>query len=105
MSKLFSVRQVRGIRQTFGLFQSRRTLWQMLRETLNGRYRMSTLTLLISIAAVAYIIIPFDLITDFIPVVGWIDDGFVFFLLVRRLHVEMRRYNRCKAMGRKGCHS
>jgi uncharacterized membrane protein YkvA (DUF1232 family) len=103
MSKYSSVRYVRGVRQTIGLLSNRRTLWQMIRETLSGRYRMSMLTILIVIISVAYIIFPFDLITDFIPILGWIDDGLVFFLLVKRLHTEMHRYNRCKAMHRKSC--
>mgnify|MGYP001362359618 CR=1 FL=1 len=101
MSKFSSVRQVRGWRATFGLLQNRRTLWQMLRETLNGRYRMSFLTTLTCIGAIFYILFPFDLITDLIPVLGWIDDGLVFFLLVKRLQTETHRYNRCKAMARK----
>jgi len=101
MSKFSSARQLRGWRHTFGLFQGRRTLWQMLREALNGRYRMSLFTTLTCIGAVSYILFPFDLITDFIPFLGWIDDAFVFFLLMKRLHVEIHRYNRFKAMARK----
>lgn len=33
-------------------------------------------TILIFIIAIAYVLFPFDLIPDMIPVVGWIDDLF-----------------------------
>lgn len=62
---------------------------------------MSALTVLILLLSVAYIIFPFDLIPDFIPVVGWIDDGIVFYLLLKRLVWETQRFSRYKAMGRK----
>jgi DnaJ-domain-containing protein 1 len=37
------------------------------------------------ILALVYIVSPYDLIPDFIPVRGWIDDIVVFFLLMRYL--------------------
>ena len=73
----------------------------MIRETLNGHYKMSLLTVVIAVLAIAYIIFPFDLIPDYIPVVGWIDDALVFYLLLRRLTKETQRFNRFKAMERK----
>jgi uncharacterized membrane protein YkvA (DUF1232 family) len=74
----------------------------MIREVLSGQYRMSGLTLMVTILAIAYIVFPFDLIPDFIPVLGWIDDGVVLYLLLRRLVTETQRFNRYKAMERKG---
>ena len=73
----------------------------MMRETLRGTYKMSFLTTIITVLALVYIIFPFDLIPDYIPVVGWMDDGLVFYLLLRRLVKETQRYNRFKAMERK----
>ena len=101
MSKYTSARPAQSIRHGWQLFRNRRTLWQMIREVLGGRYRMSWLTTGIVIISVAYIIYPFDLIPDYIPVVGWIDDGVVFYLLLLRLNSETQRYNRFKAMERK----
>jgi len=76
----------------------------MLRDVFRGRYRMSLLTTVITIVAVAYIIYPFDLIPDYIPVIGWTDDALVFYLLLRRLTTETQRYTRFKAMERKELH-
>ena len=101
MAKYFSVKSARGVRAAYGLFQGRRTLWHMLREVFAGRYRMSAFTTVICLLSVAYIIFPFDLLHDYVPLLGWIDDGFVFFLLIKRLRVETQRYTRFKAMERK----
>lgn len=46
----------------------------------NTKYRW-----LIVLATLAYLIIPFDFAPDFIPVIGWIDDGIVATLLVTEL--------------------
>jgi uncharacterized membrane protein YkvA (DUF1232 family) len=74
----------------------------MLRDVLGGHYRMSVLTTLIAIVSIAYIIYPFDLIPDYIPVIGWTDDALVLYLLLRQLVKETQRYTRFKAMERKG---
>ena len=83
------------------MLRNRKTLWQMLREALKGSYKMSFLTMAAIVLALGYVIFPFDIIPDFIPVVGWMDDGFVVYLLLRRLVNETQRYNRFKAMERK----
>ncbi len=73
----------------------------MLREVVTGQYRMSLATTLMTVFSLAYIIYPFDLIPDYIPVLGWLDDGLVLYLLLWRLVKETQRYNRFKAMERK----
>lgn len=35
------------------------------------------------VMALIYVISPLDLVPDFFPIVGWIDDGLVFFLLMQ----------------------
>lgn len=76
-------------------------MWQMIRETLGGRYRMSVITLIIVVMAIIYILFPFDFIPDYIPVLGWIDDGFIFFLLLKVLNKETQRFIRHKAAERR----
>ena len=101
MSKFTPLRPVQNVHHGWHLFRNRRTLWQMIREVARGHYRMSFLTTVIAIVSIAYIIYPFDLIPDYIPVLGWIDDGVVFYLLLKRLVFETHRFNRFKAMERK----
>ena len=73
----------------------------MIREVLSGKYRMSLLTMLVVIISLVYIVFPFDIIPDYIPVLGWLDDGLIFYLMVKRLHIETQRFNRFKAMERR----
>lgn len=73
----------------------------MLRAALNGSYRMSFLTTVVMIVSLIYIISPIDIIPDFILFFGWIDDGVVFYLLLKRLNTETQRYIRFKVMERK----
>ena len=99
MAKFIPLRSTRTLKTAHQVFQHRRTLWQMLRDVFQGKYKMSWVTNLAFIAAIIYIISPLDF--DWIPIIGWIDDGLVFYLLVQRLQKETHRYNRTKAMERK----
>jgi uncharacterized membrane protein YkvA (DUF1232 family) len=102
MSRITPARSVKNLRHAFGLFQNRKTMWQMLRDAFKGRYRMSFLTGLVIVISLVYILFPFDVIPDFIPVLGWIDDGIIFYLLVKVLNKETQRYIRHKVMERRG---
>ncbi len=46
----------------------------------NAKYRW-----IIILGTVAYLITPFDIAPDFIPIIGWIDDGVVATLLTAEL--------------------
>lgn len=101
MTRYTSSRSLGTVRHGWSLFKNRRTMWQMVREVVNGKYRMSLLTNVVLVLGLAYVVIPFDLIPDWIPVIGWIDDAVVIFLLIKRLNNETMRYIRYKAMERK----
>jgi len=99
MSRFTTMKTARTVRHATHLFNNRKTLLQMLREVFHGRYRMSFLTNVALVLGLIYIISPLDF--DWIPILGWADDGFVFYLLVKRLQSETQRYNRHKAMERR----
>lgn len=99
MSKFTSLRYARNVRHAADLFQNRKTLMQMLGEVFRGKYKMSFLTHLSLVLGLLYIISPLDF--DWIPILGWADDGFVGYLLIKRLQKETQRFNRHKAMERK----
>lgn len=101
MARVIPTRGMKSARHGFQLFSNRRTLWQMLRSVLNGSYRMSFLTTAVVIAALIYIISPIDIVPDFIVFFGWLDDGFILYLLLKRLNTETQRYIRAKVMERK----
>jgi uncharacterized membrane protein YkvA (DUF1232 family) len=99
MSKFIPLRSARTLKAAHGVYQHRRTLFQMLREVFNGKYRMSLLTNMALLFGLLYIISPLDF--DWIPILGWVDDGIIFYLLVQRLQKETQRFNRNKAMERR----
>ncbi|HYD20342.1 MAG TPA: YkvA family protein [Flavipsychrobacter sp.] len=101
MSRVIPTREMKTMRHATHLFSNRRTLWQMLRAVFTGNYRMSMLTTAIVILCLAYIISPVDIIPDVFLLFGWIDDGFIFYLLLKRLNVETKNYIRFKVMERK----
>ena len=61
------------------------------RQTIrNAKYRW-----LIVIATLGYLLLPFDLMPDFIPIIGWIDDGVVVTLLVAEVsQILMEQLNK-----------
>jgi len=71
----------------------------MLREVFHGKYTMSLLTNMALVLGLLYIISPLDF--DWIPILGWVDDGFVGYMVIKRLQKETQRYNRHKAMERR----
>ena len=71
----------------------------MLRESFHGKYKMSLVTTLSLIFGILYVISPLDF--DWLPIIGWVDDGFVIYLLAKRLQYETQRFSRHKAMERK----
>jgi uncharacterized membrane protein YkvA (DUF1232 family) len=40
----------------------------------------------------AYVVLPIDVIPDFIPVVGWLDDAFVLGLAMTTLKDEIEKF-------------
>ncbi|HTL94636.1 MAG TPA: YkvA family protein [Gemmatimonadaceae bacterium] len=57
-----------------------RLLWGLMTDE-----RVSTMDKLLVGAAIGYVIMPFDLIPDFIPVIGQVDDIYVIMLALDRL--------------------
>lgn len=73
----------------------------MIGDTAKGRYRMSFFTLSTVAISIIYIISPIDLIPDQLLLLGWMDDGLMLYMLLKRLMAETQRFARAKAMERK----
>ena len=65
------------------------TLLDMLRD---ATFRLDSSTYLTIAGALAYVVMPFDVIPDFIPGVGFIDDIFVVGMVMKSLSDEVKRY-------------
>lgn len=96
MAKIPFMKKARQISTLSALWRYRVGLFSMFRDMLGGRYKASFLTIVAIVAAAIYIFSPIDLIPDFIPVIGWMDDGTVFYFLLKRLMYELSRYSATK---------
>ena len=71
-----------AFKETWAYFQA---MLRLVRAYYRGEYRdVSATTLVIIIAAIIYVVNPFDMIPDWVPALGLLDDAFVLALAVRR---------------------
>ena len=63
---------------------------RVIRDYQRGEYRdMAAPKLLIIIAAIIYFVSPFDVIPDWIPVLGHVDDAFVVSLALKSVRADL----------------
>ena len=68
-------------------------LARMLSSWVKGDYKnISTKSIIAVVAALIYFVNPLDLIPDFIPVIGQLDDIFVLGYLIKMLDKEIERF-------------
>lgn len=93
MAKIPLMKKAQQIRTLSALWKYRTGLFNMFRDMFAGRYKASFLTIVALIAGLIYILSPIDIIPDFLPIVGWMDDGAIFYFLLKRLMYELDRYS------------
>ncbi len=59
-------------------------------------FKMETSTKLLIAGALAYLVFPIDIIPDFIPIVGFLDDIFVLNFVKNAIAAEIERYKEFK---------
>jgi len=71
---------------------------ELIKDFIDGKYRRVPVPVIVStLAAILYLLSPFDLIPDFIPGIGWIDDAVVFSLVLNLgLAAELEKYRKWK---------
>ena len=63
-----------------------------------GRFDWSPMRLIVAfLLGVAYLVSPIDIVPDFIPLAGWIDDLMVATAVVRLARFDLERYRRWRA--------
>ena len=72
-----------------GVMEDLKTLFDLLRAVARGDYRLRKETLILIAGAVLYFLIPIDVIPDFIPVAGFIDDAAVIAWVVKTCKAEI----------------
>jgi uncharacterized membrane protein YkvA (DUF1232 family) len=73
-------------------------LLEMLSEYSKGNFRLNDAAVGWIIASLAYLILPTDLIPDFLPGIGFTDDAAVFILAFRQLSQELEHFSRWKEL-------
>ena len=71
---------------------------RMIRAYISGEYReLPWRTLLILVAGILYFVTPLDLIPDFIPALGFVDDISVIFWIFKSFSDDLDRYREWEA--------
>lgn len=83
------------------LFEVALTLVRLVRSYVSGEYReISTSTIVSGLAVLLYVLSPIDLIPDFIPVLGFLDDLSLVSWFVGKFQGEISRFREWEATGR-----
>ncbi len=95
--KIFEL-EAKGVPQALEkLWGDIKTLWQMLSDSVQRKYKVPVRTAAAIAFTLLYFINPVDLIPDFIPFVGYIDDAFVVTLCLSFIGKDLEEYKRWKA--------
>ena len=83
-------------------FESFKLTWSLLQDYWAGEYKSVPWKLIASIGfAVTYLVSPLDIIPDFIPLLGFVDDAAVFSLVVSSFQSELDDYREWKKLQKK----
>ena len=69
-----------------------RVLYALFNDTVNGKYKLPPASVAMIGGGLLYFILPADLIPDFIPVIGYLDDLAVLNTIMNSLNEEIRDY-------------
>ncbi|HEY3295194.1 MAG TPA: DUF1232 domain-containing protein [bacterium] len=90
-SKLKSLKNS-GSQAVVRLGKQAKLLYEMLRDAMAGKFKMPWVTVSAITAALLYFVSPLDVIPDFIPGIGWMDDALVISLAISVARMDLRRY-------------
>ena len=77
-----------------GAWESLHILVRIVRAHVSGKFQSPLATVLAAIAALIYLVEPFDLIPDSVPVFGLLDDVAVIAFVARKNLSEISRFRR-----------
>jgi uncharacterized membrane protein YkvA (DUF1232 family) len=67
-------------------------LYSLFKDAVNGKYKLPPASVAMIGGGLLYFILPADLIPDFIPVIGYLDDLAVLTTIMNTLHKEIGEY-------------
>lgn len=87
------IRKVLGSRHLARFISDVKLLFELLRDHISRRYAsVPWHTLAAAAALLLYILNPFDMVPDFIPGVGYIDDGAMVMLAMKMVGRDLEKY-------------
>lgn len=75
-----------------GVVEEVKLLWRLLADYARGRYRAPWRFIAAVGFAFLYLILPIDIIPDFLPGLGYLDDASVFGMVLRASQIEIAAY-------------
>jgi len=92
-----TLKKIENVSALAGLIDNIRTAYDMVSDTVTGKYKgVSKSTLALLAGGLAYLALPIDLVPDFIPVAGWMDDAAVLGWIFMRCADEFKKYREFK---------
>lgn len=93
-----TLNKVKNVSVLAELFDSIRTAYDLVSDSVTGKYKgLSKGTLMLLAGGLAYLALPIDLVPDFIPVAGWMDDAAVLGWIFTRCADEFKKYRDFKS--------
>lgn len=78
-------------------FEDFKDLFSLLKDYYNGSYKEVPWLVIASIGgSLLYVLSPINLIPDFIPIVGYLDDAAVFFACLKFVREDLEKYRSWK---------
>ncbi len=69
------------------------TIWRFVRAWRDGEYqKVPWKSIILAIAGLLYFLDPIDIIPDFIPVIGYLDDGVVLAFVAKAIHSDLEKF-------------
>jgi uncharacterized membrane protein YkvA (DUF1232 family) len=69
------------------------TLWRFVRAWRDGAYQtVPWKSIVVAIAGLFYFLDPIDIIPDFIPVLGYVDDSVVLAFVAKAIHSDLEKF-------------
>jgi uncharacterized membrane protein YkvA (DUF1232 family) len=79
------------------LIEDFRLLYGLIKDYWKGKYRkVSIWSIIVFFLAIAYILCPIDILSDFVPLIGQIDDAVILFVCMFLLEKDLYRYREWK---------
>ncbi len=92
-----TLNKVKNVSVLAGLFDNIRTAYDLVSDSVTGKYKgVAKGTLMLLAGGLAYLALPIDLVPDFIPVAGWLDDAAVLGWIFARCADEFKKYREFK---------